>query len=127
MTITRFHPSHFGALSISRRHREVLARVTAEYLAALAAEPSITVWFDGLPVACGGVVGGCEGWAVFDEKRAPRHSFAIVRAARRFLSTFGFVYVNCARPVDCRLPERLLGFEERRYHGGALIHLERVA
>lgn len=129
--VTPFHPAHFGAIKLSWQYEEVLKRATPEYLAALAAESSITIWCDGVPVVCGGVVGECEAWAVFDAERAPRHKVSIVRAIQRYVTTFPYLYVNCERPYECKLPEKLLGFTER--HGGAVrsgkryIHLERVA
>jgi hypothetical protein len=129
MKITPFHPSHIGALKPAHRFRDLLARVTPEYLAGLAAEPSITVWCENIPVACGGILGQCEVWAVLDEQRGRRHKFALVRAARDFLKAYPFAYMNCEVPIDCKLPVKLLGFVTRGHQDRGercYIHLERV-
>jgi hypothetical protein len=130
--ITAFHPSHFGAINPDYRFRELVESVTPEYLAALAGEPSITIWCEDVPVAVGGVSGGVEGWALFDAERARRHKFAIIRAIRRYIATFPYLYVNCAVPIDCKLHENLLGFRQRQGHpvkrgDRSYIHLERIA
>lgn len=129
--VTAFHPAHFGAIRLHWRFEEVLERATPEYLGALAAESAITIWCDGVPVVCGGVVGACEVWGVFDAERAPRHKVGIVRAIKRYLATFPYLYINCERPIDCKLPNNLLGFTERRggcaRSGKLHYHLEKVA
>jgi hypothetical protein len=124
--VTRFHPSHIGALQPRSDVVKQLRECTPDYFATLAAEPSVTIWCDRVPVACTGVVGNCETWAVFDERRARLHKVAVVRAASRFISTFEYLYVNCTVPVDTKLP-RLLGFAERPGWRDRCIHLERVA
>lgn len=127
--VTQFHPSHIGALAPRWDVRDRLREISPEYLAALAAEPSITIWCDGAPVVCGGVVGHCEAWGVFDERRSKRHAHSVTRAVKRYLATFPYLYANCDRPVDARLL-LWLGFDERGLawrNNQQLIHFERAA
>jgi hypothetical protein len=124
--VTPFHPSHFGAL----RPRFNVQHITPEYLGALAAEPSITIWCDHIPVVCGGVLGECEVWAVFDFERATQHRWSIIREIRAFLMPYRFLYTNVEGVRDEQLPHRMLGFRRRGpawRNGRRMIHLERVA
>ncbi len=93
MKITPFHPSHFGAIEPPWFQREIVARVTPDYLAALAAEPSSTLWIGGRPIACAGVLGGCEVWSLIDANIRP-HRFSLFRAAKIFMSEFSWLYAN---------------------------------
>jgi hypothetical protein len=118
MKITSFHPSHFAALRPHLQLRTAHERATPEYLAVLAAEPSITVWISGRPMVVAGVLGECELWGHFDAEVTP-HRFALFRAAKRFLSTFGWLYANVPMGFapGCRWLEHL-GFAHTR-----VIHL----
>lgn len=128
MNLTPFHPSHFAAIKPMWFQREIVSRVTPEYLANLAAEPSSTLWIGGRPMAVGGVLGNCELWSLIDEGIAP-HRFTLCRAARKFLSKFEWLYAN----VDgqyyeaCRWLEHL-GFDRagnRAIGGRHIIRYER--
>ncbi len=93
MKVTPFHPSHFAAIEPMWFQRDNVARVTPEYLANLAAEPSETLWINGRPMACAGVVGDCELWSLIDARIRP-HRFTLYRATRVFLAKFGWLYAN---------------------------------
>lgn len=128
--VTPFHPSHLGALKPDPAVAARMLEYSPEYFAALAAEPSITIWCANVPVVCGGVVGECEVWAVFDQERAPRHSVAISRAVGEFLRRFPYLYANVLRADWCEFPRRILGFTPAgtdSRNGRVHIHLERVA
>jgi hypothetical protein len=121
MTITDFHPSHFGAIRPQWFEREFVKRVTPEYLAGLAAEPSKTLWIKGRPMACCGVLGGCELWAYIDAEIRP-FRFTLYRAATKFLSDYGWLYANVSRVAEpCNWLEHLgftrieRGTEQLRY------------
>lgn len=109
MTLTDFHPSHLGALTPAwRSERRMLANITRAHVAALEAEPAVTLWAEGRPIACAGVLGNCEVWAVFDE-RCARHRLSVMKAAREFLGRFGWLYARVDQEFrsGCRLLEHL--------------------
>jgi hypothetical protein len=93
MIVTPFHPAHFAAIEPMWFQREIAARVTPEYLANLAAEPSSTLWINGRPMAIAGVLGNCELWTHIDA-RIGAHKKSLVLAARQFLDRFGWLYAN---------------------------------
>lgn len=93
MKITDFHPSHFAAIEPMWFQREIAGRVTPEYLAGLAAEPSATLWINDRPMACAGVLGSCELWSLIDARIRP-YRFTLCRQARVFLAKFDWLYAN---------------------------------
>lgn len=131
MTLTEFHPSHLGALRpLWRSERRLLAGITRERVAALAGAPGVTLWVEGRPIACAGVLGDVELWAVFDQS-CNRHTFTLLRAARQFLNRFGWLYARVDQEFrsGCRLLE-VLGFQNtgpRKLAGRVRMQYERVA
>ena len=130
MKITPFHPSHFAAIRPNYIEREVVDRVTPEYLANLAAEPSCTLWIDGRPMAVAGVIGDCEIWSLVDEEIRP-HKFTLYRAAKKFLGEFGWLFANVDNRLNegCRWLEHL-GFQRvgvRERGGRHFIRYERAS
>lgn len=91
--VTPFHPSHFGAISPPWFQREFCGRVTAEYLANLAAEPAQTLWIGGRPMAIAGVLGSCELWSLVDEHIAPYRK-TLLAQAKLFVERFEWLYAN---------------------------------
>lgn len=131
MTLTDFHPSHLGALRPRwRSERRLLASITRQQVAALASSPAVTLWADGRPIACAGVLGDVEVWAVFDES-CRRHAFTLLRGARQFLKRFGWLYARVDQEFrsGCRLLE-VLGFKNtgpRKFAGRVRVQYERAA
>lgn len=114
--VTPFRPSHFGAISPPWFQREFCSRVTADYLANLAAEPSETLWIGGRPMAIAGVLGACELWSLVDE-RIVSHRKTLLSVAREFIGKFGWLYANVDGQYHeaCNFLEHL-GFERTGAH-----------